>query len=162
KHEMVAVTSGTTDGVRNSTDSYIKQATKHLDDHGLPWLHGFSPIPAPLNREAGKVPPMVYRSSWALHARVAKPVPREELKPGDVCWEAPSNWSLQKMLGDPKHLAALNQWLGIYFGGRARPQIIFENSVIGTLSTDNQRVYTVEDFQVPPYTAQNRFGQPGG
>ena len=53
-------------------------------------------------------------------------------------------------------VAALNQWLQIYVGNPQvnqpgqRPGIVFENTTIGSLSTDGEFAYAVEDLVVPP------------
>ena len=44
----------------------------------------------------------------------------------------------------------MTQWLAYYLDQNQHPQILFENSTVGTLSTDGQYVYVVEDLAVPP------------
>src|SRR5579871_2697188 len=68
---------------------------------------------------------------------------------------------------------AVHSWMHFYLqqGPQmgVRPAMVFENSTVGTLSTDANFVYAVEDLQVPPPSSPlgfelNRFGQvtPGG
>src|SRR5262249_5846379 len=81
----------------DNTNEFLNKAREFLDKKRLPHLHSFSPIAATLTTDAGKVPLMVYRSFWGIHARVVRPVKLskdEEYKGGDIYWEAPSRLSV--------------------------------------------------------------------
>lgn len=143
----------------------LATAVQYLEQNRLPILHGFAPLAATVTTaEGAKIPLMIYRSHMGLQARAVKAVPKEELKAGDVFWASESPWSLEKMLRDPASLNQLNFWTQQYVTpNRVRPQIIFENSVIGSMSTDNVRLYAIDDFQVTPTAQQVGVGgRPGG
>jgi len=63
--------------------------------------------------------------------------------------------------GDPGKRAALDQWGPSYkqFGPKS---ILFENSVLGTLSTDGMRVFAVDDLLLPPHPQFMRTFMFGG
>ncbi len=69
---------------------------------------------------------------------------------GKLVWAAPSNWGLENMASSAAKLPALNSWLQFYLQANGRPGIVYENSVLGTLSTDGTLVFAVEDLAVPP------------
>ncbi len=146
-----------------TTRGWVKSSTDYLDGVKQPHLHAFSPLAATLTRDDGsKLPLMIYRDFWGIRARAVKAAPKDELKAGEIYWEATSMWTLEKMLKEAKHVVMLNQWLNTYVRQNVRPQILMENTVVGSLSTDNVRVYAVEDFQVPPYNPNGQRMQPGG
>jgi outer membrane protein assembly factor BamB/tetratricopeptide (TPR) repeat protein len=88
-----------------------------------------------------------------------------ELETGKLAWRQDSKWSIEKMLATAQFgkSTTLKNWLDAYIhqGGGQRPGIIFENSVIGTLSTDGTFVYAIEDLPVPPPPMPNFNGFPG-
>src|SRR5205823_8349574 len=47
------------------------------------------------------------------------------------------------------YASSVEQWLQSY--EERSTHALFENSVVGTLSTDGQRVYAVDDLALPPY-----------
>ena len=68
---------------------------------------------------------------------------------GKMVGRAPIKGTLEWMMAEGRE-NALDQWTREYTGGAGRPGILFENTTIGTLSTDGDYVYTVEDLAVPP------------
>lgn len=138
-----------------TTKGHIDKALEYLRQVKQPELHSFSPLAVTVRREdGGKVPLVVFKSHWGVHAHVVRDlkVGDEEYKAGELYWEAPSQWSVDKMVRSAQHVSALSSWLNLYVNppSRLRPSVLFENSVTGSLSSDNTRVYLVEDFQVPP------------
>src|SRR5262249_45003412 len=99
---------------------------------------------------------------WGIHARVVRSVKlsdEEDFKAGDVYWETPSPFSVDRMLSNSQYVSAIKHWMTMYQGsGNVKPEIILENSVTGSLTTDNVRVYMVEDFTVPPFNQVNPWG----
>jgi outer membrane protein assembly factor BamB len=93
----------------------------------------------------------MYRSHWGLHA-----VP---LQSGDLEWESPSAWSLDRMtLGGGRKSNAIHSWMQFYLqpGMQMRcAAILLLASTTGTLTTDGKFVYGVEDLQVPPPAGVN-------
>ncbi|MFL5244478.1 MAG: PQQ-binding-like beta-propeller repeat protein [Gemmataceae bacterium] len=118
-------------------------------------LPSYFPIAVTLHREAGDVPVLVYRSFWGVTAR--------NIKTGQLLWEAPSEWSLDAMAKGNDTASHLNQWMQTW-QQMGRPNPLIENSVIGTLSTDQVRVYLVDDLALAPSFQMmgNPWGQPGG
>jgi outer membrane protein assembly factor BamB len=117
----------------------VEAAVKRSESRGQPVLPAFFPVAAD-----GKV---VYRDYWGLQAH--------DLKTGQAVWESDSRYSLDRLL-DPREAGSrsplANAWARAYLDQMGRPGMLFENSVVGTLSTDGARVYAVEDLYVPPPT----------
>jgi outer membrane protein assembly factor BamB/tetratricopeptide (TPR) repeat protein len=140
----------------SETARWLKAAEEYLRRNNQPILSSFFPVTATVLRKSQatgrmeKTPLLLYRSNWGIHA--------VHMKTGKLDWETPSKWSLDGMTsssGGGGKQQAIQNWMTFYlqlgqqFGG-ARPAIVFENSTIGTLSTDANFVYAVEDLQVPP------------
>jgi outer membrane protein assembly factor BamB/tetratricopeptide (TPR) repeat protein len=139
----------------------IKQATDYwTGTRKQPIIPAFAPITVTVTRGEQKIPLLVYRNYWGIVAQSLKKVTQSgmTLKEGDIAWASPSNWSLERLLhrsSDQRKSQPMNQWLDYYVGQNGggtgqQPQILFENSTVGTLSTDGQYVYAVEDLAVPP------------
>lgn len=125
----------------------IKRAKDALKTQNQPIIPAFSPITlSVLNGKGERMPLLIYKNFFGVTA--------VDLRNGSLAWASPSNWSLQRMLsqGGSKQNAVAD-WLSFYQS--YHPQILFENSTVGTLSTDGQFVYVVEDLAVPPTPAQN-------
>jgi outer membrane protein assembly factor BamB len=128
-------------------------ALSQLADRKLPALPAFHPIAATADVPGrGTRQLMLYRSHWGIHA--------VDIKDGRLLWDADCPWSLEKMYQEPRTLQAIDNWKQQY-KQLGRMSIALENSVIGTLSTDGQRVYCVDDLPVPPYMA-HLYNQWGG
>src|SRR5262249_61289724 len=96
---------------------------------------------------------MVYRSYWGIHA--------VDIKSGSLMWDADCPWSLEKMYTEPRTQQAIDTWKQQGYNPIGRLNIAFENSVIGGLATDGQRVYARADLPVPPLVQHvNQRGQP--
>jgi outer membrane protein assembly factor BamB len=73
-----------------------------------------------------------------------------DLKTRELAWDSCRFYgSLSNLAEDPNKCARMREWLGPYTQGRI--PILFENSTLGTLSTDGSRVYAVDDLAVPPH-----------
>src|SRR5262249_18862019 len=133
---------------------WLKQAENFYATRNQPVLPAFQPVTVTLTKDEAKVPLVVYKSYWGLHA--------VNLKTGKLEWETPSAWSMDRMARDNRKLQAFNNWVSYYVNQNQRPGVVFENSTVGTLSTDGTYAYVVEDFQVPPppYVRQGG-GNPG-
>src|SRR5262249_37972041 len=86
-----------------------------------------------------------------------------------LLWEAGSKLSLENLSKDGSKYAQLQNWVQQYLGNQntpnlSRASILLENSTTGTISTDNQFVYAVEDLPLPPPPNPNLevMGFPGG
>jgi outer membrane protein assembly factor BamB len=135
--------------------AWLKRAEEQLKARNLPLLPAFYPVTATLTRDdkqtgkPEKVPLLVYRSHWGLHA--------VNMRDGKVEWETPSDWSPCVMAAAQRKNAALTHWMQIYLDQTPRPGVLFENSVTGSLSTDSHFAYAVEDLVVPPPPFQPEF-----
>jgi outer membrane protein assembly factor BamB len=144
----------------NSAQRYIQQAREQLEGLNQPILSTFFPITVTVSKNEQKDPLVIYRSYWGIHA--------VHIKTGKVAWYSPNRWSLQRMLEtneilDARIQQAVTRWLGSYFGPKVkRFQILFENSTVGSLSADEQYVYTIDDLAIPPTDVNlNRMGRGG-
>jgi outer membrane protein assembly factor BamB len=63
---------------------------------------------------------------------------------GHPLWHVPSRLSLTSIARAPGRLVILRDWLG------SQPHCLLENTALGCLSTDGQRVYALEDLPIPP------------
>src|SRR5262249_19881817 len=120
------------------TQRWVDMAINTHESRQQAVLPAFFPIAA-----AGK---LIYRSYYGIHA--------VDLKTGKLVWESPSVWSLdvigREKDGNTAQQMILNQWFPLYTAGGTQG-ILFENSTLGTLSTDNTYVYAVEDLVLPPH-----------
>ncbi|HEY7309492.1 MAG TPA: PQQ-binding-like beta-propeller repeat protein [Gemmataceae bacterium] len=141
--ETTAMETMSADEKASPAHDRIEKAKDHLSKANQPIIPAFSPITVTLTKDGRKQPLLVYKNYWGIVAR--------DLKTSEIAWAAPSNWSLQRMLaskGDTAKTQHLNNWFNSY--QTQFPQIVLENSTVGTLSTDGQFVYTIEDLAVPP------------
>jgi outer membrane protein assembly factor BamB len=83
---------------------------------------------------------LLYRSYSGVHARV--------MKTGETWDSARHTASLHALATEHDYKHEVHIWFKEYV--RQNQNIIFENSVNGTLSSDNARVYAVDDIAVPP------------
>ena len=76
-----------------------------------------------------------------------------KVKAGEMLWNSTTLSSLHGMARDANKRTTLDGWNTTYYRQPAFGPIgvLFENSVVGTLSHDTQRVYFVNDLAVPPH-----------
>lgn len=121
--------------------SWLNQAFEFLEQHGHPQLPAFFPVTANVLYRGEKTPTVIFRTHQHLAAY--------DVRTHQLLWRVPDPWSLESMLMDGKKNNSITNWFNFY-SGQQRPSILFENSVVGSLSTDNVHVYQVLDFQIPP------------
>ncbi len=134
----------------STTETFLKTADTLLQRRQTV-VSAMQPITVTVNQNGATKPLIVYRHYGGLQAR--------ELTTGKLVWDAQSKWGLENMASSSAKLSALNSWLPFYMQSNARPNILYENSTIGTLSTDGTFVYAVEDLAVPP--PPHFMGNPG-
>ena len=105
-------------------------------------LPGFHPVTAVVTKLDKRIPIVVYRSHWGLHAY--------DMANKKIHWETPMNGSIEKLISTTATFSAANGWVDWFVGQAKRPNILFENSTIGTLSSDGTNVFAVDDLAVPP------------
>jgi len=143
-------------GLENQTAKWIEQAVQQQESRAQPILPSFFPIAVTVKTDKETKPLLIYRSHWGIHAR-------DLSKDGKLSWDSPANWSLDRIAADSEKTMALNQWLSFYL--QYHPQLMYENSTVGTLSTDNKKIYVVDDLVLPPHPQsqamqQLQWGQP--
>jgi outer membrane protein assembly factor BamB/tetratricopeptide (TPR) repeat protein len=137
--KMLSPTSTTT------SRDWLIPAEKKLEQKNIPNLPTFHPVTATVVKGEKKIPLILYRSFLGIHA--------VNLRSGKLEWESPSDWSLERVFdkdSDGPKIQAYRDWLTFFVTNNARPQIVFDNSVLGTLSCDSRFAYAIEDLAVPP------------
>jgi outer membrane protein assembly factor BamB len=131
---------------KGAVKKWITSATQFLEDRKQPALFASTPITAVADVPGkGRKRLVFYRSHWGLHA--------VDVKTGLMMWDADYPWSLEKMYMEPRTIQAVENWLQDYLK-LGRLNVVLENSLIGSLTTDGRLVYSIDDLPVPP-----RFGQ---
>lgn len=111
----------------------IEQANKKMFSFGVPVIPGSHPLVA---RDR-----VVFRTLDGVHAY--------HLKTGREAWNSHSDASFVNALrqqgnADPEAFNYLSSYR------ETAPTILLENTLLGTLSADNELVYAVEDLAIPP------------
>src|SRR5207245_1253246 len=76
-------------------------------------------------------------------------------KTGELLWETRCLGGLDIVARKPNEYVHLSNWMNAYLPNHG--QVLWENSVLGMLSSDGVRVYAVDDLAVPPYP-KNTYG----
>jgi outer membrane protein assembly factor BamB len=71
---------------------------------------------------------------------------------GKVIWDRPFERSLERLLASADSRAVVDYWLGSYL--RYHPQVLLENTNLGCLSADSERVYAVDTMPVVPFVSR--------
>jgi outer membrane protein assembly factor BamB len=130
---------------------------KQSVERHLPVLPAMYPIAVTIQHNGEALPLVIFRSFWGIHA--------VNLKNGKLEWESPSLVSIDFIIKENKEqqLIQMNQMQGGPFQGQV--SAIFENSLLGCLSSDGTKVYAVDDLAVLPHPNQMMQMQmqfPGG
>jgi hypothetical protein len=126
-----------------ATREWVETAIRRQMLKPQPMIPAFTPIAV-----ADK---LVYRSFWGIHC--------VDVKTGELLWDSTTTAGLDSLVRDLERKQDVQVWFDLYKRG-LNQNIIFENSVIGTLSTDNARVYAVDDLALPPHP-NGPQGNPG-
>ncbi|HLJ93661.1 MAG TPA: PQQ-binding-like beta-propeller repeat protein [Gemmataceae bacterium] len=135
------------DKLNSRAKEWVEKARQHQQFRPEPMLPAFFPVAA-----GGK---LIYRSYAGIHA--------VDIKTGELLWDSiPLAGSLDALAELAKH-SEVATWFNQYLAGTYQ-NILFENSTVGTLSTDGSRVYAVDDLAIPPYPGYQTFPAigPGG
>ncbi len=140
---------------QTTTQDWIKEAATFATKHNLPLLPAAFPITT-FCRDGRKL--LIYRDHWGIKTLNAST--------GGLEWKAPSHWSLDMMVSSPRKQTDINTWVNYYLQTLQKPTLLFENSTVGTLSTDNTFLFAIEDLAVSPPPTMGaefdpRFGQGG-
>jgi outer membrane protein assembly factor BamB len=112
---------------------------------------GATPLPAFFPIAAGGK--VIYRSYVGIHA--------VDVQTGELAWESMTTAGLEALMHDFNKKQDVSTWLAQYKQAGSQ-NILFENSMVGTLSTDNSRIYAVDDLAVPPHPGNQQFQPWGG
>ncbi len=116
-----------------TTRGWLRHAHDLLETRSRPAIPGFHPI------AVGEQ--LIYRSYRGVHAVGSRT--------GNELWNTQLTGSLDALAADEAQRAYVSIWNDIYL--KAHPHIFFENSLVGSLSSDGSRVYTIEDWATPPF-----------
>ncbi|HYT94524.1 MAG TPA: hypothetical protein VEL76_37765, partial [Gemmataceae bacterium] len=124
---------------------WIDEAVRTIRSRGLPILPGFFPIAA-----NGR---LIYRTYNGISAVTLHPIlenGKVVAKPGEIDWKSTEFFgALAPLLSDPNLRLSADPWLRQVYMQSGFINLVYENSAVGTLSTDNRLVYTVDDLAVP-------------
>ncbi len=131
-------------------DIIIKRVLEQIKTKNQPLITPYQPVAVIGTVKGEKVPLVIYRGYAGLQAANMK-------RGGKVEWDSPSPLSIDQMAkpvkdgGEAGFTQAQESFLQFYFDNELkRPNLILENSAVGTITTDGTYIYMVEDFQVPP------------
>lgn len=128
------------DKLNPAAGEWFEKARQQAQYRPEPMLPAFLPVAA-----CGK---LIYRSYSGIHA--------VDIKTGDLLWDSvPLAGSLDALAELTKRQEVTN-WFQQYLAGNYQ-NILFENSTVGTLSTDGIRAYAVDDLAIPPYPGYQSF-----
>jgi outer membrane protein assembly factor BamB len=91
---------------------------------------------------------LIYRSYSGIHA--------VDIKTGELLWDSVPFAGSLDALAEMSKRSEVATWFGQYQQGNYQ-NILFENSTVGTLSTDGSRAYAVDDLAIPPYPGYQSF-----
>jgi outer membrane protein assembly factor BamB len=133
-------------------EGLLKKAAQKLQQSGQPVISAFSPVAATITSKTGqRLTVVVYRTTWGVYAL--------DTRSGKQIWYNGSQWSLDPMFADSKKRPTADQWINqLYL--TLRPNMLFENSTIGTLSTNGSYVFVIDDLPVTPPPSANVNFQP--
>ncbi len=126
------------------TGQWLEQALAQ-QQQGKSILPAYFPLAATVRFDHGPVPLLICRTHNGIQARDLKS------GAGKIVWATQSLGGLDNLIADPDKKMLLDQWnwIGSYMNTNAN--MLCENSTVGTLSTDNQYVYIIEDLALPPH-----------
>jgi outer membrane protein assembly factor BamB/tetratricopeptide (TPR) repeat protein len=128
--------------------TWVENALRAVDDtvqRKQPVLPGFFPVAVqrPVKDDGDRLIDqgmVVYRSFEGLHA--------VELQTGKLVWWTALDSFNREVMGNNQNRVELERWQQTY-QSQNLPGIPFENSVIGSLSTDESRAFVVDDLPLP-------------
>jgi outer membrane protein assembly factor BamB len=110
---------------------WLQKAADAVPPNAVP-LPGFMPI--------AFGDKLIYRSHIGVHAY--------DVRANKELWRTPSANSMDAVLRDPGKKVQMARWFSAY---RSTRNVLLENTMTGTLSSDGKRVYAVEDLAIPPH-----------
>jgi outer membrane protein assembly factor BamB len=132
---------------------FIHRATIALEGNSKPVLPAFFPVSA-----NGRLLVRTYDGVHAISLH-GEETAEGKAKAGEKIWDSSAAGGLFKMVVTPGKRDTLQTWYDQYYSnqGAGPVGVFFENSNIGALSHDGQRVYWVDDLAVPPHPNMNQM-----
>src|SRR5262249_48386462 len=127
----------------SETKDLLNEAAANLQRLNQPLLPAAQPITATITKDGQQLPLVLFRSTYGVHA--------VDMRTGKLMWDQPSVCGLDRMLRNTKQVGTVNTWVkgpNGYGHLNLRPNILFENSTVGTLSTDGSFVFAIDDLLV--------------
>ncbi len=138
---------------------YSDRRTKEVVDNAIqqmvslkhPVLSGSFPVVT-----QGKVFLRSFRGIKAYHMQGGTTAKGNKFEAGDLFFDGVEDRaSLTYLLNTTETKMTVEQWLSQYSGAFAgATSMVYENSLIGTLSTDHRFVYAISDLALPPFPQQ--------
>jgi outer membrane protein assembly factor BamB len=125
-----------------ASKSWLEMALKATPGNSLP-------LPSAVPIAVGDK--VIYRSTLGVHA--------VDAKTGKEVWRTPSPLSLDSVVREPGKKVQMEHWFKSQY--ITMRNALYENSVLGTLSSDGSKVYAVEDLALPPHPNQIMMDQNG-
>jgi len=140
-------------------DQKVKESLKRFESTRSVPMPMFFPIGA-----SGRV---IFRTYDGVYCYATRDDAVQKIKAGELAWSHSAEAGLSRMVEDPKGRASLDgmyltqSWLNPQMGGS--PGVLFENSLIGTLSHDGRNLYMIDDIAIPPHPGvANQMNQMNG
>ena len=125
----------------------MDKALKQMDNKGQAPIPGSFPLAS-----AGKVVFRGYDGVYCLATRDDKSID-PPLKAGELLWKSETDMGLLQMVRELGPRTMTDQFLNFYINNGPH-SIIFENSLLGTMSHDGTNLYFIDDMAVPPHPMQ--------
>jgi outer membrane protein assembly factor BamB len=130
----------------SETKEWVKKAIAHQEMRSQPLISASEPIALSAralrdNREEN-IPLIIYRSF--------KGVTAVNLNTGKLEWESDCEGSLDRLVEEVPKATVMKGWVDPYYTS-SNPNLFWENSTLGTLSTDGAYVYAIDDLALPPH-----------
>jgi outer membrane protein assembly factor BamB len=125
----------------SATCMWLEKAVQRQESRREPALPGFFPLAVD-----GKI---VYRSHRGIHA--------VDAGTGRLLWESEFAGGLDVLAQDLSYFPYVEAWVNAHL--QHNPHLLLGTAVVGTLSSDGERVYAVDDLAIPPY--QNLYQSRG-
>ncbi|WP_020470292.1 outer membrane protein assembly factor BamB family protein [Zavarzinella formosa] len=125
----------------------MDKALKQMDNKGQAAIPGSFPLAA-----TGKI---VFRGYDGVYCLATKDNDKLDppMKAGELLWKSETDMGLLQMVRDLGPRTMTDQFLNFYMNSGPH-SIIFENSLLGTMSHDGTNLYFIDDMAVPPHPQQ--------
>ncbi len=133
-------------------ESGSRSAVQRYRTTGRPVMPGFFPIAV-----NGKAIYRTYAGITAVSVKDYVDADGTPIKAGELEWKSTEFDGSLASLMEKSYSTDVEGWLTSYSSQPTWMNLVFENSLVGSLSCDQQRVYAVDDLAVPvpPNVAQN-------